>query len=139
MIMNDININMLSELNFPLLNYFTQIFTSNEFTSCITKPRKITELSQISINHIITNANEIIITLGFLQCSISDHFRIFCIVFSVKPKTPQKTQPILVAELKMKMVTPFEMIYMIPQLLLYKNFKPLLYSFLISSFISIIW
>ena len=87
-IIMDININLLSDLDSPHLNHYNQIFASNGFTSFITNPTKITKLFQTSIDHIITNVNEAIITLGVLQYPISDHLPIFCTSLSVKLRTP---------------------------------------------------
>ena len=89
-IVGDININMLSDPNFPHLNHYNQILISNGFTSCITNPTRITKLSQTSIDHLITNVNGTIITSGLLQYSISDHLPIFRIASSVKHKNPFK-------------------------------------------------
>ena len=99
-IMGDININMLSDLTSPHFNHFNQILVSNGFTSSIIKLTRITKLSQTSIDHKITNVNGAKITPCVLQYSFSDHLPIFCIVFLVKPRTPLKTQPFVIAILR---------------------------------------
>ena len=88
--MGDININMLSDPNSPHLKHYNQILISNGFTSCITNPTRITNHSQTSIEHLITNVDGTIITPGVLQYSISDHLPIFCIASSAKHKNPFK-------------------------------------------------
>ena len=88
--MGDININMLFDPNSPHLKHYNQILIINGFTSCITNPTRITNHSQTSIDHLITNIDGTIITPGALQYSISDHLPIFCIALSAKHKNPFK-------------------------------------------------
>ena len=81
LIFGDINIDV--NANVTATHDYLRMIESNAFINLITKPTRITQSSQTTIDHILTNDSQSSITPGILIFSISDHLSTFCNI--VKP------------------------------------------------------
>ena len=88
MIMGDINIDLASQTNY--VSDYNLLLQSNFFFSLISKPTRVTYSSKTIIDHLLTNDTDLILTLGVLTYSISDHYSIFSTISNPTFKNHKK-------------------------------------------------
>ena len=82
--MGDINIDLTA--NTTLTSDYMRLLHSNAFCNLITKPTRVTSATQTTIDHILTNDDESIITPGVLSYKISDHYPIYYAIKNINNK-----------------------------------------------------
>ena len=88
MIMGNINIDLASQTNY--VSDYNLLLQSNFFFSLITEPIQVTYSSKTTIDHVLTNDTDSILTPGILTYSISDHYPIFCTISNSTFKTTKQ-------------------------------------------------
>ena len=76
MILGDINLDLRSDKIVPLTSDYLSMIESrpNAFLNMIDKPTHVSPFSQTTIDHVLSNSNENVLTPNVLIYQISDHF-----------------------------------------------------------------
>ena len=90
-IMGDINTDLNPKNNSAVQSDYLHMLESNAFSNLMTKPTRVTENSQTTIDHLLTNDNESLINPGVFHYKLADHFPIFCLISRPKIKLCQST------------------------------------------------
>ena len=74
----DINIDLNSSEYTSSQSEYLNVLKSNGFSSLITKPTRVTASSQTTIDHILSNNYDSVLTPGVFSFKLADHYPIFC-------------------------------------------------------------
>ena len=78
LIMGDINIDLNPSEYTSSQSEYLNVLKSNGFSNLITKPTRVTATSQTTIDHILSNDYDSVLTPGVFSYKLADHYPIVC-------------------------------------------------------------